>query len=144
MKMPKGPEWSRQSPDHLRTVRFVPYRKGMGPTFVLDTWDANTYDRHGKAGIAYRLVMVEGGKRTCLFYGDRCNGALLGHPMGGAALDSREGSRSIARSLMTFLTLRPGDTDAEYFARYTREQLAYAEAHGEALSYEVEARFGEG
>jgi hypothetical protein len=144
MMMPKGPEWSRKSPDHLRTVRFAPYRKGMGPTFVLDTWDANTYDRHGKAGIAYRLVMVEGGKRTCLFYGDRASGALLWHPMCGKAMDSREGSRDVARSIMAFLTLRPGDTDDEYFARYTQEQLDFCEHHAEALSCEAYNRFGEG
>jgi hypothetical protein len=141
MMMPKGPEWSRKSPDHLRTVRFAPYRKEIGRSFVLDTWDANTYDHHGKAGIAYRLVMVTHGKRECLFYGDRSNGALVWHPLcTGSAIDSDEAIKTI----MGFLTLRPGDTDDDYFAGYSQEQLDFATFHAEALSYEVEARFGEG
>jgi hypothetical protein len=136
MKMPKGPEWSRQSYDHLRTVRFAPYAKGKGPTFVLDTWDTNRYDRYGKVGIRYRLVMVTNGKRECVFAGDD-----FWHPLcAGAAVDSA----STITGLMGFLTLRPGDTDDEYFERYTTEQRAYAEQHAEYLGYEVESRFGEG
>jgi hypothetical protein len=34
-------------------------------------------------------------------------------------------SRDAALSLMSFLTLQPGDTDAEYFARHTADQLAW-------------------
>jgi hypothetical protein len=37
--------------------------------------------------------------------------------------------------------MRPGDTDRDYFADYTPEQLAWAEQHGEALSIEREARY---
>jgi hypothetical protein len=46
-------------------------------------------------------------------------------------------------SLMTFLTLRPGDTDAEYFESYTPAQLDYCSHHAEALNCEVMHRFGE-
>jgi hypothetical protein len=46
-------------------------------------------------------------------------------------------------SLMGFLTLRPGDTDSEYFESYTPEQMHFAETHAEALACEVMARFGE-
>ncbi len=42
---------------------------------------------------------------------------------------------------MGFLTLRPGDTDPDYFEDYTPEQHAYCDAHAEALSCEVSARF---
>jgi hypothetical protein len=141
MMMPKGSEWSRKSYDHLRTVRFAPYRKGAGPTFVLDTWDANTYDHHGKAGIAYRLVMVTDGKREILFWGDRSNGRLFWHPLcRGTGIDHND----TIRGLMGFLTLRPGDTDDDYFADYSAEQIDYAEQHAEALGLAVYDRYGEG
>jgi hypothetical protein len=48
------------------------------------------------------------------------------------------------RSLMTFLTLKPGDTDADYFEGYTDAQRDYCSAHAEALSMEVTNRYGEG
>ena len=38
------------------------------------------------------------------------------------------------RGLMGFLTLRPGDTDAEYFDNYTPAQMAWAQANGEYMS----------
>ncbi len=44
---------------------------------------------------------------------------------------------------MGFLTLRPGDTDQEYFDGYTDNQLQYADEHAETLSCEVCSRFGE-
>lgn len=39
-----------------------------------------------------------------------------------------------ARSLMGFLTLREGDTDADYFDRYTPEQLAWRDEYAKGLS----------
>jgi hypothetical protein len=39
-----------------------------------------------------------------------------------------------AADLLGFLSCKPGDTDAEFFANYTRDQLAFAEKHGEELS----------
>jgi hypothetical protein len=39
-----------------------------------------------------------------------------------------------ARSLLGFLTLREGDTDADYFDRYTPEQLAWRDEYAEGLS----------
>jgi hypothetical protein len=38
------------------------------------------------------------------------------------------------RSLLGFLTLKPGDTDRDYFDDYTPEQLAFAENEAESLS----------
>jgi len=38
-----------------------------------------------------------------------------------------------ARSLMGFLTLREGDTDADYFDRYTPEQIAWRDEYAEGL-----------
>jgi hypothetical protein len=39
------------------------------------------------------------------------------------------------------LILRPGDTDADYFADYTDGQRAFCAAHAEALACEVYSRF---
>lgn len=47
-----------------------------------------------------------------------------------------------ARELvMSLVAMRPGDTDEEYFADYTPEQLEWATTHGEALSCEREFRY---
>lgn len=35
------------------------------------------------------------------------------------------------RGILGFLTLRPGDTDLEYFEHYTEEQLGYLAEVGE-------------
>jgi hypothetical protein len=40
--------------------------------------------------------------------------------------------------LLAFLSLKPGDTDPEYFQGYTPGQLAFARAEGENLSLYVE------
>lgn len=48
----------------------------------------------------------------------------------GAAVNYAEA----ARSLMGFLTLREGDTDADYFDRYTPEQLAWRDEYAKGLS----------
>jgi hypothetical protein len=47
-------------------------------------------------------------------------------------LHSIDGRDSVA-TLLGFLSLRPGDTDDEYFDGYTPEQLEFAEQHGEEL-----------
>jgi hypothetical protein len=38
---------------------------------------------------------------------------------------------------MGFLTLKPGDTDSDYFAEYTPEQMDYCQRYAESLSCEV-------
>ena len=44
-------------------------------------------------------------------------------------------------AVMGFLTLRPGDTDEEYFDDYTDTQRQYCEEHAESLAGEVYCRF---
>lgn len=41
--------------------------------------------------------------------------------------------RTIA-ALLSFLSLRPGDVEKEYFDNYTPKQMEFAEQHGEDLS----------
>lgn len=43
--------------------------------------------------------------------------------------------------VLATIAMRPGDTDSEYFASYTPEQLAFSERYGEELSCERERRY---
>src|SRR5208283_5328520 len=97
--------------DILRRCVFRPYRKGMGPVFTLAAWDTNHTDSRGKSILGYRLKMD--GKP--IFQGEdfHCS------PM--HCIDSDE----TVKAIMSFLTLRPGDTDSEYFDNYTPSQLDY-------------------
>ncbi len=118
--------------DYIRRVRFAPYRKGMGPTFTLTI--------HGVASMfprvkpAYTLTQRENGKTSVLFHGD---------DFGPSPLHCSDDDATIA-ALMGFLTLRPGNTDDEYFADYTPAQLAYCQQHAETLGAEVVNRFWKG
>ena len=78
-----------------------------------------TYE--GKETLAYELWHQGAGP---IFWGEDY-GCAPSH-----AVDSDE---SVA-GLLAFLSLRPGDTDREYFATYTSEQLAWAQENGEELS----------
>lgn len=124
----------------LRVIRFHPYRKGMGPVFRLKVWDTNERDSCGKWVLGYRLSMGEPNAVgnppvwTVIFEGEDFGCS----PM--HAVDSDETMTGI----MCFLTLRPGDTDQEYFKDYTPEQLDYCAQHAEALAHEVDWRFGNG
>ncbi len=122
-----------EAPAYLRSVRFTPYRKDMGPIFTLHLWDAERRI-HGKNAVGYRLTMKEtGAPRTVLFEGEDF-GCSPCH-----AVDSD----ATVEGIMGFLTLRPGDTDREYFDDYTAEQMDYCRTHGESLSCEVMCWFEE-
>jgi hypothetical protein len=105
----------------------------MGPTFTLVMRDAGTVDNRGVTTIAYKLTMREpGAKRsTVLFEASDYHGS----PM------HADDSDANVEGLMCFLTLRPGDTDPEYFDSYTPAQREYCKHHAESLSGEVGNRF---
>ena len=87
-----------------------------------------------RVALGYRLNQVDGNRRWTLFEGEDFGCSPL------HAIDSDE---TIA-ALLGFLTLRPGDTDSEYFADYTPRQLEFCDQHAEALAWEAEVRFGQG
>jgi len=103
--------------DQLRSVKL----EGRAGNYVLTTWDSGRVDGRGQTRIRYELVDPHG---HLLFEGDD----FAGSPMHADDADET------VRALLGFLTLRPGDTDAEYFASYTPEQLAFAEGEAEELS----------
>lgn len=96
---------ARAESDSLRHVR-------LESGHVLRTWDTSR-TRNGRTCIAYELRDRAG---CLLFAGDDfCPSPL-----------HADDSDATLRGLLGFLTLRPGDTDAEYFANYTPAQLAFA------------------
>lgn len=98
----------------LRNVEFDGYR--------LMTWETGRRASTGQELLGY--AMWAPGAKEPLFVGD---------DYGVAPAYSIDGDESL-RGLLGFLTLRPGDTDDEYFEHYTPEQLAFAEGDAEQLS----------
>ena len=118
--------------ERIRTCIFKPYSKGAGPVFRLDLYDTGKVA--GKVDgshniLAYTLKMDS----TVLF--ERSD-------FGSSPLHAVDADETV-KSLMGFLTLRPGDTDKEYFEKYTPAQVEYCEQHAESLSCAVFDRFGE-
>lgn len=121
----------------LRRVILRPYRRGHGPTFTLTMHDTGRYDRRGQTYIGY--VLRQSGPRG----GRDSRTVFWGEDFAGSPLHADDSDATV-RALMGFLTLQPGDTDADYFEAYTPEQRAFYEDHAEALSLECANRFGEG
>ena len=120
--------------NHVRTVRLTPYRKGLGPRFTLKVVDTGRTDARGCSVLAYVLKQREGGQTSVLLEGTDFRPSPL----------HADDSNATVAALLGFLTLRPGDTDEEYFLGYTRTQLEFCAQHAEALSAESFSRFGEG
>lgn len=97
--------------EHIRTWQDGPFR--------LELYDTNQ-TRYGKSQLAYQ------------FYH---NGKLVfeGDDFCASPLHAIDGDETVA-GLLTFLSLRPGDTDPEYFEGYTPEQMDFAQQEGENLS----------
>jgi len=78
----------------------------------LTLWDINQRRESGGWILAYRLT-------------DSGHVIFQGEDFGSSPLDATDSDATIA-GLLGFLTLQPGDTDAEYFATYTTEQMEWA------------------
>jgi hypothetical protein len=117
----------------MRTVHLRPYLKGAGPTFTLRLYETGKRHPRGTSYVGYKLTMRDGRKRSTVFEGEDYSPS----PMD--CVDDDE----TVKGILGFLTLRPGDTDREYFDRYTDAQREFAEQHAESLASEVMYRFGE-
>ncbi len=65
---------------------------------------------------------------------------FVGNDYGCSPMHSIDGNDSVA-ALLSFLSLKPGDTDSEYFDDYSARQLEWMENYAEELSmyvYELE------
>lgn len=106
-------------PRHLRHVEL--------DGFTLRTWDTGRSDRRGGTLTGYALFAP----------GEELAGGapiFCGEDFGSSPLDAIDSDAAL-RSLLGFLTLRPGDTDPDYFAAYTDAQLAFTAEHAESLSF---------
>jgi hypothetical protein len=105
---------------HLRTVRLY----AAGKLFTLDLWDTGRTESAywtQRRVLGYRLSGADG----IIFEGEDFRPSPLSAP---------EDVEECLRTILLFLTLRPGDTDAEYFADYTPRQMAFVETYAEELS----------
>ncbi|GAA3120271.1 hypothetical protein GCM10010466_08950 [Planomonospora alba] len=89
---------------------------------TLELWPRGRTD-DGRIRWYYRLSR---GRRTIFAASDISSAA-------GATLTTGELIRA-ARTVLSYLTLQPGDTDPEYFDGYAGTQLAWRDAHAEDLS----------
>jgi hypothetical protein len=94
-----------------------------GYGFKLNLYD--TYQTsYGKSRLAYRF-----------YHGDKI--VFEGDDFFSSPSHAIDADATVA-GLLHFLSLKPGDTDREYFEGYTEEQLAFANEWGETLSLYVE------
>lgn len=108
--------------DPERLLRDVRLSTSEG-RFRLRTWDTYETDGRGVTIIAYEL-RDETAERPI----------FIGADFAGSPLHADDSDESL-RSVLGFLSLRPGDVEAEFFDGYTAEQLAFAERHGEEVGW---------
>jgi len=84
------------------------------PRYRILTWDVNKTDKDGRSQIGYSFSQ----DGRVIF-----SGTNLSVPVT-TTIDSDE----TLQSILVFATLRKGDVDAEYFAKYTPDQLAFSES----------------
>lgn len=102
-----------------KTLRYVSL---VGTGYRLHTWDTGRSDSRGASYVGYAFYPPK--SRKPLFAGTDFSPGMF------TSIDSNEA----LRGLLGFLTLRPGDTDEEYFEKYTPEQLEWAIRNGEMMS----------
>jgi hypothetical protein len=111
---------------HTYTARFgAPIKTWTRDGFRLRLWATGERDWRGQTRLAYSFAdRAWSGEPGEVFAGED----FAGSPM--HADDSME----TVRGLLSFLSLRPGDTDSEYFADYTERQRAWCDDRAEYLS----------
>jgi hypothetical protein len=107
------------------------------PGELLKTW---RYD--GFSLRVYHTGRFASRGTSLLAYRFRDKGKLIfdGSEYSPSPMDSDDGMETVY-GILSFLSLRPGDTDREYFDKYTPEQLAWCESgRAEYLSLIVNER----
>lgn len=122
-----------------RTYVFKPYSGKHRPHFILTIWNTGRRDEMGKWVYGYRFTERYPALTVC---GDNIAAQstiiFKGEDYYAPNYDNFVAA---AEGLMSFLTLRDGDTDDEYFKDYTTKQRDFSEEHAEAVSAEVMARW---
>jgi hypothetical protein len=101
------------------TERFL--RDWVNGNFWLVMYDTNRRDSRGQSYIGYRF-----------YHGTEL--IFSGEDFSGSPMHADDSDATVA-SLLHFLSLRPGDTDQEYFESYTQRQLEWCQEFGEELGY---------
>lgn len=86
----------------------------------LQLWETHERMQPNHHYVYFRFMLPSGKQLFAEFLG------VPGH----TCVDSDE----VLRTALSFITLRPGDTDKEYFKDYTEEQMDWAETEAEELS----------
>jgi hypothetical protein len=118
--------------DKLFTLR-VRLSRGYATIHVFDGGKYDTEPRLGVGADRIDVVVRHEGKtifpRGATWCGTpRC---------GGMTLDGNEAKELV----LSLVAMKPGDTDDDYFASYTPEQLSWCQEFGEELSAEREWRY---
>jgi hypothetical protein len=125
------PTDKRSDPAFLFELRVRPYRREYDPrVIVIRAYDGNHTDPD--TGHMRILVSVRNGGKVVFPLGQLYCAVNRWTSIDG--IKARE-------LVMSLVGMKPGDTDEDYFAGYSHDQLAWAEAHGEAISCEREARY---
>ena len=118
--------------DHLFTLRLRLFRRDLKRALII----VKAYDRtppaHNPHGHNWIDLEVRHEGRVVF-----PRGSLY------CAVNSSTTTDGVAARELALSTvgMRPGDTDSEYFASYTPEQLAWADEFGEAVSMEASDRY---
>lgn len=92
-----------------------------GTGWILTLYATDRVDWRGQTRLAYWF-----GKRGQ-------EPVFVGSDFAGSPIHADDSDETL-RGLLGFLTLRPGDTDSEYFEGYTADQLDFAETEAEYLA----------
>lgn len=114
----------------IRAIRLQPY---ADRTFALRLYDTHKSDSRGCSVLGYEFAEIRAdGTEDVIFADPTGRERFAGSPM------HADDSDATLCALLGFITLRPGDTDADYFAGYTDRQRDWTDDDAcEALSCDV-------
>jgi hypothetical protein len=121
----------------IRQVEMQPLRDGA--TYRLTLWDTGRMDGRGQSKLGYRFERLPEPSTLPQGMEDAPAPGVIfeGEDFAGSPMHADDSDETLA-ALLGFLTLRKGDTDAEYFENYSPEQLAWSESYDcETLACEV-------
>lgn len=102
-------------------------RAGNDPMIIIRAFDDAGWDHAGR--VKLRVEVRQGGKVIFPKGALYCAGHFLSD-----GIEAKE-------LVLSLVGMRPGDTDCEYFADYTPEQLAWAREYGESIAWEADLRY---
>ena len=127
-----------RTPELVRTLHVKPYIPGL-PWFRVEIYDPNEWDSRGAPVVWWRLYKHQKGHKPVLVF----DGLEEPHKWRCAGWFSVDGDEA-AECVLNSASIRPSDTDREFFDGYSPEQLAFAEEYGESIGMVNWDRFHKG